>query len=402
MASTSSAPSAPSASVSKCPICRNMMLYAEASVLQCGHTFHFNCIQEWVKYSKSCAICRSQTTVEQIVRRIFYEAADEQAGSEQKLAEQVGDLRTEMYSLEKRLEKAQENNDNLNTKCTKVMKKYETLRNNLLPKVNRLETENTLLRQVAQEREALSNENRLLLLQLRATEFYQFLMNTKDTDSEESLSQYIKSEEDLHCEKFLLLIKRQLVAAKKENHRFQLEIHEYEKRIAEFSKKEQKYKALVQDLRGEAKRCREQLDEAAKTPANPRLRSLLVDSIKRQHLGFDETRDSAAFEYDQQFLSTATKRPKISKLQVSGPRTFDDGEQIEQEENQREERVNGESVSAAPPIAFDDDAFELQPTTSHAELTLNIPSGAEVNVPKKMLQRVAAGWSHSMICRMND
>ena len=36
---------------------------------------------------------------------------------------QVGDLRTEMYSLEKRLEKAQENNDNLNTKCTKVMKK---------------------------------------------------------------------------------------------------------------------------------------------------------------------------------------------------------------------------------------------------------------------------------------
>ena len=69
-----------------------------------------------------------------------------------------------------------------------------------------------------------------------------------------------------------------------------------------------------QDLRSEAKRCREQLDEAAKTPANPRLRSLLVDSIKRQHLGFDESRDNAAFEYDQQFLNTATKRPKISKV----------------------------------------------------------------------------------------
>ncbi|PAV90768.1 hypothetical protein WR25_12496 [Diploscapter pachys] len=304
-------------------------------------------------------------------------------------------MRTEIYSLEKRLEEVQENHNNLNTKCTKVMKKYETLRRDLLPKVNRLETENALLRQVAQEKEALSNENRLLLLQLRATEFYQFLMNTKDTDSEESLSQYIKSEEDLHCEKFLLLIKRQLVAAKKENHRFQLEIHEYEKRIAEFSKKEQKYKALVQDLRGEAKRCREQLDEAAKTPANPRLRSLLVDSIKRQHLGFDETRDNAAFEYDQQFLSTATKRPKISKLQIGGPRTFDDGEQIELEENQREEeeRVNGESVSAAPPISFDDDAFELQPTTSHARFPLNVASGTEVNVPKKMLQRVAAGAS---------
>ena len=43
-----------------CPICQSE--YKEGDELthlsRCGHTFHYNCLQEWGKYKQECPLCR--------------------------------------------------------------------------------------------------------------------------------------------------------------------------------------------------------------------------------------------------------------------------------------------------------------------------------------------------------
>ncbi|ESN97593.1 hypothetical protein HELRODRAFT_127848, partial [Helobdella robusta] len=44
-----------------CPIC--LEAFKDGSFvfqLQCGHVFHQQCVEEWLKNVKSCQICRSQ------------------------------------------------------------------------------------------------------------------------------------------------------------------------------------------------------------------------------------------------------------------------------------------------------------------------------------------------------
>ena len=40
----------------KCTICMNALF--DIDVLSCGHMFHTKCIQKWIRYKKSCPICR--------------------------------------------------------------------------------------------------------------------------------------------------------------------------------------------------------------------------------------------------------------------------------------------------------------------------------------------------------
>lgn len=47
-----------------CGICKeNFSLGDELSTLQCDHTFHHSCIEEWGKYKPECPLCRGQILV---------------------------------------------------------------------------------------------------------------------------------------------------------------------------------------------------------------------------------------------------------------------------------------------------------------------------------------------------
>lgn len=42
-----------------CPICLNI-IKKSINLSKCGHTFCKQCIHKWLKYSKSCPICRTK------------------------------------------------------------------------------------------------------------------------------------------------------------------------------------------------------------------------------------------------------------------------------------------------------------------------------------------------------
>ncbi len=42
----------------ECSICLVYILHTKKNVLDCGHTFHMKCINEWKKFSQTCPICR--------------------------------------------------------------------------------------------------------------------------------------------------------------------------------------------------------------------------------------------------------------------------------------------------------------------------------------------------------
>merc|ERR1711933_124408 len=42
----------------KCTICRDEMSGHNTAMLKCNHAFHKNCIEKWLKNSKTCPNCR--------------------------------------------------------------------------------------------------------------------------------------------------------------------------------------------------------------------------------------------------------------------------------------------------------------------------------------------------------
>ena len=53
-----------------CSICINQIQEGE-EILNCGHTFHFSCIQRWLRNNNTCPMCRSQVinTTKKILKK---------------------------------------------------------------------------------------------------------------------------------------------------------------------------------------------------------------------------------------------------------------------------------------------------------------------------------------------
>ncbi|KIH64579.1 zinc finger, C3HC4 type [Ancylostoma duodenale] len=61
----------------RCVICTSTFISNNIAALQCGHTFHFDCVSKWVERSKTCPNCRVRTTDRQIIKHLYFDAPDE-------------------------------------------------------------------------------------------------------------------------------------------------------------------------------------------------------------------------------------------------------------------------------------------------------------------------------------
>ncbi|MFH4977064.1 hypothetical protein AB6A40_003773 [Gnathostoma spinigerum] len=65
------------APLGQCNICYSNFSSRTASALQCGHTYHYKCIKEWIKRSGNsgrglCPQCRAVIKKDQVVRRLYF------------------------------------------------------------------------------------------------------------------------------------------------------------------------------------------------------------------------------------------------------------------------------------------------------------------------------------------
>jgi len=48
----------------KCIIClEEFEPSSDVTLTECAHTFHYNCLKEWIRYKKECAVCRNEIKI---------------------------------------------------------------------------------------------------------------------------------------------------------------------------------------------------------------------------------------------------------------------------------------------------------------------------------------------------
>ena len=72
----------------------------EISILNCGHFFHDNCLNDWLNQQMNCPECRAIVTKGNFVRNIFPKVNDETLSQWKSLKDKCGDLEKEKFCLE--------------------------------------------------------------------------------------------------------------------------------------------------------------------------------------------------------------------------------------------------------------------------------------------------------------
>ena len=85
-----------------CSVCLdNINLFEkDVSILDCGHFFHDNCLNDWLNQQMNCPECRAIVTRGEFARNIFPKVNDETLSQWKSLKEKCGDLKTANFFLE--------------------------------------------------------------------------------------------------------------------------------------------------------------------------------------------------------------------------------------------------------------------------------------------------------------
>ena len=76
------------------------MFDKEVSILNCGHFFHDNCLNEWLNRQMNCPECRAIVTTGEFARNIFPKYNQETLNNMKSLKDKRGDLENENFFLD--------------------------------------------------------------------------------------------------------------------------------------------------------------------------------------------------------------------------------------------------------------------------------------------------------------
>ncbi|KAK6734307.1 hypothetical protein RB195_017843 [Necator americanus] len=352
----------------RCVICTSTFVSNNIAALQCGHTFHFDCVSKWVERSKTCPNCRVRTTERQIIKHLFFDSPDE-FNSTQLINSDV-QVETLSIALEKERSdhlEAQEEVRKLKDSVSTLQAKLERERSRFREKVPSLEARNRQLEMMLVNQQELEKTLETTKNRLRACEFYKAVTAGKD---ENAIDKYIGDNGSLEVGQFLNILRRQLKETRNMQVSLTKDLRSEREQLRKSKKKENELKNVVKALERELRDVRSAANMSTSTPFNPKLRSLALDQSpsKRSSLGFNES-----IELNVDVISSALKR-RVNHVPFH-------------------ERP-GPSENVQPlllDMSDDDEVFN----TSAADVSLQYPASldkiASPRVPKTLRERVAAG-----------
>ncbi|RCN39585.1 zinc finger, C3HC4 type [Ancylostoma caninum] len=413
----------------RCVICTSTFISNNIAALQCGHTFHFDCVSKWVERSKTCPNCRVRTTDRQIIKHLYFDAPDE-FNTTQVISSDV-QVETLSIALEK------EKNDHL-----EVLEEVRKLKDQVSSLQAKLDRERTRFREKVPSLEARNRQLEMMLInqqelekalektkcRLRACEFYKAVTAGKD---ENAMDKYVKDDGSVEVGQFLNILRRlvysavekivcpeiqvvvkfgvgsrsfnnetgsnlifhvkkapirghfddlpfrQLEEARKVQVSLTNELRAERELLRTSKKKEADLKNFVKALERELRDVRSAANMGSSTPFNPKLRGLALDQSpsKRNSLGFNDS-----VELNVDVISSALKQrcnyvrlTFIPPLENPGP--------------------SGITQPLFSDLLDDEDAANA----STADVSLQYPSSLDKirspRVPKTLRERVVAGSS---------
>ncbi|KHJ90631.1 zinc finger, C3HC4 type [Oesophagostomum dentatum] len=276
----------------RCVICTCTFISNNIAALQCGHTFHFDCVSKWIERSKTCPNCRVRTTERQIIKHLFFDAPDDLNATQLPAS---SELQVEALSIALEKEKTchlevQEELLKLKDTVSSLQAKLDREKARFLQKVPSLEARNRQLEMMLINQEELEKTLERTRARLKACEFYKAVTTGKD---ENAMDKYIRDDGSVETGQFLSILRRQLEESRKQQISLADDLRTEREHLRASKKKENELKKFIKVLERELQDVRAAANMSTSTPFNPRLKGLIPDQSpqKRSSLGFNDTVD---------------------------------------------------------------------------------------------------------------
>uniref|UniRef100_A0A0N5AH98 RING-type domain-containing protein n=1 Tax=Syphacia muris TaxID=451379 RepID=A0A0N5AH98_9BILA len=300
----------------RCPICLGEFIQEEISALRCGHTFHYLCISQWLKTSKTCPECRSVATEHNIIRQLFFssgditQSVDDFSSSEEAACRRVAELKQELAAEQRahsktveKLRKVEKQRDSAEASCLLQKKKVK----NLTTQVARMQQLELMLA----DQQELERKLERYRARLRATKFNDFGAGDAKIDK------FLDSNCDPDIQKFLDLMKKQYESVKRRLHDMEAQMEATQRSNLELRMKLDKHKRLNVAFKEELSGLSA---DNSHVLINPRLSEVIACSPRspRRSFGFDLSDEDDVFSKSlmQSALRTSSRpvlRPVVKQ-----------------------------------------------------------------------------------------
>lgn len=180
-----------------CTICSDFFENSrDVAAIHCGHTFHYECLQQWFQTapSKTCPQCRKQVSTRHIINKLFFDVGGEEDGSEvdpENLQNELARLRVVVSTKDRDCLEKQMFIDDL----TRTMETITTERDRLRKEIGDKEMICTVLRKELRNLEkqqmdmkAAKEEARQLKVRLKTYESMDTVLQGQKTEVEAMIS----------------------------------------------------------------------------------------------------------------------------------------------------------------------------------------------------------------------
>ena len=100
----------------------------DVSAVQCGHTFHDKCLEEWLRQSLTCPQCRERVDRRKVIHKLYFNQAGDEEGQEN--GEAVSRLRNQLETVQASLKLKDKEKGDLLVEHTLLSDKIDQLRDN--------------------------------------------------------------------------------------------------------------------------------------------------------------------------------------------------------------------------------------------------------------------------------
>jgi hypothetical protein len=122
----------------ECTVCTDQLTNEDhISACPCGHTFHQNCLQQWITQCRNqpvCPFCRAKAPRKSVIQQLFFNAPNTSISSQDspssalsKMRNQVSTLQTQVAEIRTAKAKAEENRAEIEEKLKKVEKEKDKI-----------------------------------------------------------------------------------------------------------------------------------------------------------------------------------------------------------------------------------------------------------------------------------